>query len=577
MVLEDRFGSALKPAQDRSRSAGSLPEKEPPLAPYGSPDLACAASRSHGDSRMRRLHPLALSAVLLNTFLALLACQATVVASSSNHVVFRAGFEQTELDAAWRSEGSGSANVEALSYASRVLCVVTRERGNHMVSIPLPIDQIRGFRVTLSGKVKAENVSKPAEPWNGVKFMLYTQSPKGPEYQAVMELHGTFDWKDLGLTATVPPDATEASIVLGLQDSSGKAWFDEVSLSLSASPRRRPASPPALLPPEKLDRRSDLPRLRGVMYGPKGKEEDLRKLAEWNVNLIRWQFYWYDGSFPDKRLDLALYDRWLEETIAEVDRFLPLCEKLGIRVVIDLHTPPGAGEAGQWAIFEREAYQKRFIEIWDKLAEHYKDKTAIWGYDLINEPVEGKVADGLLDWRSLAEYVAKRVRAIDPRRAIIVEPGPYGGWGNLAYFEPIDVPGIIYSVHLYEPMPFTHQGVLGGNPEGVQYPGSVGGALWNRDKLREILTPVRDYQKDYNVPIFVGEFSAARWAPGDSAAHYLADCIAIFEEFGWDWSYHAFREWHGWNVELGPDKDNLVPAPEPTSREKTLREGFSRN
>ena len=45
----------------------------------------------------------------------------------------------------------------------------------------------------------------------------------------------------------------------------------------------------------------------------------------------------------------------------------------------------------------------------------------------------------------------------------------------------------------------------------------------------------------------MGEFSAITWAEG--AGRYIADCIAVFEEYGWDWTYHAFREWNGWSVE----------------------------
>jgi len=493
------------------------------------------------------------------------------------HTVFQTTFESLEFPKNWRSEGSGKAVLEAVAEGKRVLSVSTQDPGTHMVFIPVPIDKIRGFRVTLSATLKAENVSKPKEPWNGVKLMLKTVSPKGANYEGLMNTYGTFDWKELGLTAVIPPDATEATIVLGIQDASGKTWFKNVSLTVSAPPRKRPASSPALLPPEKLDRRSDLPRLRGVMYGPKGKEEDLRELAKWKANLIRWQFYWYDGSFPEKRLDLVRYDRWLEETMAEVDRFLPLCETLGIRVIIDLHTPPGAGASGQWALFQDKLYQQKFIEIWDRLANHYKTKPAIWGYDLVNEPVEGKNADGLLDWHSLAGLVARRIRAIDPQHAIIIEPGPSGGWGNLPFFEPIDVPGIVYSIHLYDPLQFTHQGVMDGIPVGQAYPGTVNGVLWNKAKLREDLEAVRQYQKDYNVPVYIGEFSAVRWAPDDSAARYLRDCIELFEEFEWDWSYHAFREWHGWNVELGPNKEEQTRVPQPTSRGKILLEGFSRN
>ena len=52
------------------------------------------------------------------------------------------------------------------------------------------------------------------------------------------------------------------------------------------------------------------------------------------------------------------------------------------------------------------------------------------------------------------------------------------------------------------------------------------------------------------------------------------DCIDIFEEYGWDWSYHAFREWGGWSVEReGPDAQHLVPAAD-TPRKRALLEGL---
>ncbi len=64
-----------------------------------------------------------------------------------------------------------------------------------------------------------------------------------------------------------------------------------------------------------------------------------------------------------------------------------------------------------------------------------------------------------------------------------------------------------------------------------------------------VFESVREFQLAYNVHIYVGEFSAIRWAPG--AAKYLSDCIDLFEEYNWDWTYHAFREWDGWSIEHG--------------------------
>ena len=70
-------------------------------------------------------------------------------------------------------------------------------------------------------------------------------------------------------------------------------------------------------------------------------------------------------------------------------------------------------------------------------------------------------------------------------------------------------------------------------------------------------------------------FSAIRWAPG--AASYLRDCIDIFEEYGWDWTFHAYREWDGWSVEHGNDPQDHQPTREPTDRKKLLLDWFGRN
>jgi len=82
------------------------------------------------------------------------------------------------------------------------------------------------------------------------------------------------------------------------------------------------------------------------------------------------------------------------------------------------------------------------------------------------------------------------------------------------------------------------------NAMGVTYPGKIGGHEWNKEQIRRALAPAMRYQNDYHVPIYIGEFSAIRWAPG--AAAYLRDLIEVMEENQWDWAYHAFREWDGW-------------------------------
>ncbi|MBN1444402.1 MAG: cellulase (glycosyl hydrolase family 5), partial [Planctomycetes bacterium] len=109
------------------------------------------------------------------------------------------------------------------------------------------------------------------------------------------------------------------------------------------------------------------------------------------------------------------------------------------------------------------------------------------------------------------------------------------------------------------------------------YPGEIDGRYWDKDALRRALKPAADYQRDYGVHVYIGEFSAIRWAPGSSAHDYLRDVIEILEENGWDWAYHAFREWDGWSVEHGPDRATGSRASEPTQRQRLLQSWFEKN
>jgi endoglucanase len=476
----------------------------------------------------------------------------------------------------WVPSGEGKYRIDDAAAGRAALRVRVPERGNLMLQLAVPLERVRGMRVRLAADVRWEGVAQPLNPWNGVKVMVHSRSPLGPQWDNAANLHGASDWETITVTADVPANAEEVWVMLGLENTSGTAWFENARLTVTAQPRPRPAEPAG--EPAREDRWTDIPRFRGVMYGWRGSDEDLRTLANWNVNLIRWQLFWSGPEGFDIWRDMEAYERWLAEALDELERWLGLCQKLGMQVLIDLHTPPGGAiHIGPWPMFQEQHYQDRFIEIWDHIAERFRGHPAVWGYDIVNEPIQGVVAEGVMDWRTLAEVVAQRIRRIDPDSVIVVPFGESGGWSNMAYFAPIELPGIIYTVHMYEPGTFTHQRVFDPDGEPVHYPGEIAGRHWDKETMRQVLAPVRQYQLDYGVHIFVGEFSAPRWAPGDSAEKYLRDVIELCEEYGWDWTYHAFREWHGWSAEHGPDRHDTQPAAEPTGRQRLLMEWFAKN
>jgi len=492
------------------------------------------------------------------------------------HVYFSTGFEGGDALKGW----SGKASLGPGFESPQSLCVerpAGSPEGSAAVTFTLPVEAMRGYLVYFSARIKAENVSPKPQPWNGVKFMAPIVAPDGRLWPAAEMPVGTFDWQRFGFAARVPANATSISLHLGLEQVTGKAWFDEVRVSVGRPPivaKPRVAAGPVY-------KGHDLPRLRGAMVSPDIDPESLRVFGqEWKANLIRWQLI-RRGRIDDP-LDLAAYDRWLASALAQFDAALPFCEKYGLRVVLDLHSPPGGrmtsgGYAGSdHGLFASAACQKRFVELWQQIARKYRDAKAIWGYDLANEPVEGVIDEGLADWQELAERTAKAIRAIDPVRTIIVEPAQWGSPDGLTDFQPIDVPNVVYSVHMYVPHAFTHQGVHGPWRK-VRYPGEIDGKHWDKAQLEAALKPAIDFQRRYNAHIYIGEFSAIRWAPDHSAYRYLRDLIEIFEAHGWDWTYHAFREWDGWSVEHGPDPKDHRPSPTPTDRQRLLQDWFAKN
>ena len=504
-------------------------------------------------------------------------------AAEVGSVVFNTTFDETNVLDRWA--GSRAAPI---SLVEEALCIALPENGNAKhasVTQKLPIEQLHSTRLRISGRIKSENVKEPPQSYNGIKMMLILDSPGGKQWLQRNGVWGTFDWKEVSFIANVPEDVTEATLLLGIENTTGTVWFDDIAITVIAKKPTRPSEKPT----GPVYKGHNLSRLRGVMIKPDSfKLEDLKVLAgDWKANHIRWQLLW-DG-FPNGPADTATveeFDAWIDRQSAQLDALIPELRHYGVRVALDLHTPPGGRmprETGSaMRLFQEKQFQDAFVATWQKLARKYKDVDVIWCYDILNEPVEGDMPniDGLLDWRELALKTSMEIRKIDPDKALVIEPAPWGAPDALEWFEPFDpevVPNVVYSVHMYLPHAFTHQGVYESSI-GLVYPGTMpDGKHWDKEQIRNALKVVKDFAEDYGTAMYIGEFGSIRWAPENSSYRYLRDCIEVFEEEGWDWAYHAFREWDGWSVEHGSDKGDRRRVTEPTDRELLLRSWFEKN
>ncbi len=322
--------------------------------------------------------------------------------------------------------------------------------------------------------------------------------------------------------------------------------------------------------------------------------ENLKVMKQnWKANNVRLMLR---PNFISRVKRLPTFQDGWKMILNFLPQYLDLAKKLGVLVILDLHDVPYEklktyaaqnpkdSKARHRLTWADPKYYQTIVACWRDVARICKDRPeAIW-FDTLNEPLNwNDMPSYPKRWPELAQELVNTIRAIDKRHAIMVEPGPGGICGGFKTFPLLKGKNIIYSVHQYVPHKYTHQGI--GNLANTDlakaylqrqqpWPGKYG-VMWNRDRIEKALGSVIAFQKRYKVRIYVGEFSAVRWAP--NAAQYIADCIAIFEKYNWDWSYHGFRESSLWNVEhcddFGPGKLSTVP----TERAKVLMKYFKLN
>ena len=428
-------------------------------------------------------------------------------------------------------------------------------------------------------RARGRGIRKPAKSYLGVKAMLVYDDDGGKRhYPEPVGKTGDFDWITIRHRATFRDGVrgNAAKLVLGLQEAEGEVQYDLSSLKIASAAVPAEEQADETRTCRYTPRVASLPQMRGVMSPSRPmNENDFAKLRKWGVRLLRYQMnrFW---NLHDANRDLKDYDTWLNGKLDHLDStVLPLADKYGVKVAVDLHMPPGGKASdGEMNMFYEPKYAAHFIDCWRRIARRFRANPSLYGYDILNEPNQTyNPADGL-GWWGLQKKAAEAVRAIDPKTPIIIESNRYDSPGAFAEMPVLDMEDVIYEVHLYVPMEFTHQGVGEGRPYiPARWPDAAKG--WNANLLRRALADVRAFQQKHGARIFVGEFSAIAWAEG--AEKWMDDAISIFAEYGWDWTYHAYDEFQGWSVEHAAERPNVFRQDGSTPRKAVLLKGLNGN
>jgi hypothetical protein len=145
---------------------------------------------------------------------------------------------------------------------------------------------------------------------------------------------------------------------------------------------------------------------------------------------------------------------------------------------------------------------------------------------LFNEPWNGAQFDPMIGMNfsqaaifvnPFYERLIDEVRSVDPNHILVYQP--VGGWA-VRVAKKIDRPNLIFSFHWYD---FAKD-----------YSGNAS-LLENHFLINRWNAPTSDPIKDWNIPIWIGEFGIDDWRP--NADLWTRDSVNLWTkyELGWAW------------------------------------------
>lgn len=242
---------------------------------------------------------------------------------------------------------------------------------------------------------------------------------------------------------------------------------------------------------------------------------------------------------------------------------------LGYAVIVDMH--PG-GRFKALHVEDPDRGLQQLEAAWRLVAARFagSDPGLVF-FELLNEP---SVRQSV--WQGQAATLAAMVRGLAPNHTLIYGPAASENVQALAAITPLNVPNVVYAVHFYEPMAFTHQGLdwAGESPlrylQGVPFPlrpgDPAGEALiakftlqghissvvrlqaamaegWDEAGVQAALAPAAEWAAHYRKPVIVDEFGVlGRYAGMEDRSRWLRAVRIVAEQYCFGWTHWEYAQ-----------------------------------
>jgi aryl-phospho-beta-D-glucosidase BglC (GH1 family) len=235
----------------------------------------------------------------------------------------------------------------------------------------------------------------------------------------------------------------------------------------------------------------------------------------------------------------------------------------GLKLILDLHECPGhdfseAAKSPMQKLFaDDDIYIKKTEKIWAFMAERYGQNDHVL-FETLNEPV----APTAEIWNNVKDRLCREIRRHAPSSTIITGSNMWNWPSTFDSLTPFDDGNMLYSVHFYEPLLFTHQKAPWiGNPEikfERTYPGdydqgfvrkyglTLSKGVWNRERIAKEFEPVNNFRKKYNARVICNEFGVYTPVELQSQLRWYDDLLSVLKEMEIGFSY-----WNYKNLDFG--------------------------
>jgi len=315
----------------------------------------------------------------------------------------------------------------------------------------------------------------------------------------------------------------------------------------------------------------------------------VQNMAKMGVNTLRVMIF-CNNNEDSKKKDIKPPEtenplKYYDKALSMLDTVVNECLKNNIRLIITPGDYYGRKSEKLWKKEEGKPYREHLIKFWEAFIIEYGNRPGIVAYDVLSEPeirYDNKQEVDVWYDDFLPETI-KTIRALD--QDVWIAIGPPGSW-NIFFstMKHFDDPRILYTFHYYTPIAYTHQGIFYKPSHGkLTYPGKYTMIptepvkYWDKGTMIEDIKSTVDFARTHKVRIFVGEFGVVRWAPGRE--QWIKDTIEIWEKEGFDWIFHSYAGWNGWNHTFGQDAASSMEhdGGKCTPAFKALLDGLSKN